>query len=247
LIYESLFGASLTLLRGEVRTALSGGDPEDIPLELRIDKTAGDVLSATAGAVAPEGQTYNLTNAIESAVRIDRLSATATAGDKVLPLRIDGFTPGARLAPGESLQVVLVAPEPLPSSAVTHVDQSGIVVEADAQAIWNLVFDRGAASQMTRSVTVEAVPALFSNADGATDRVLAFVVTVEHGGTVRLTENELRATTTVRVPIEPLITGKPMPPIRYRTETWWASGGIGKSDWRDSDGTILFPVKTAPA
>jgi hypothetical protein len=38
-----------------------------------------------------------------------------------------------------------------------------------------------------------------------------------------------------------------MPPIRYRTETWWGSGGIGVSQWREADATILFPVKTAPS
>jgi hypothetical protein len=38
-----------------------------------------------------------------------------------------------------------------------------------------------------------------------------------------------------------------MPPIRYRTETWWASGGIGVSDWRETSTTFLLPVKTAPA
>jgi hypothetical protein len=77
--------------------------------------------------------------------------------------------------------------------------------------------------------------------------VAAFVVTVEHGGSVRLTETELKGTTTVRVPMEPLITGAPVPPIRYRTETWWGSGGIGVSPSREVDGNILLPVKTAPA
>ena len=37
---------------------------------------------------------------------------------------------------------------------------------------------------MTRPVTVEAVPILFSSPDRPEDRVAAFVVTVEHGGTV---------------------------------------------------------------
>jgi hypothetical protein len=100
---------------------------------------------------------------------------------------------------------------------------------------------------MTRSVTAEAVPLLFSSLDRPGDRVAAFVVTVEHGGTVRLTEAEFKGTTTVRIPIEPLITGAPVPPIRYRTETWWGSGGIGVSPWRETDGDILFPLRTAPA
>ena len=84
LICQALFGASLTQLRGEVRAAMSGGDPEDVPLELRIDKTAGDVLNVAPGAATAEGLGYTLTNAIESPVRIDRLAATASVGDKLI-------------------------------------------------------------------------------------------------------------------------------------------------------------------
>jgi hypothetical protein len=249
LVYEALFGASLTLLRGEIRAAMSGGNPEDVPLELRIDKTVGDVLDVAPGAATPEGLAYRLTNAVESAVRIDRLDASAVVGDKSLPLRVEQLAAGQRLAPGESLDIILVAPEPIPPPGPDAIlfDQSDVAVEADASAIWTLVFDRSAAAQMTRQVTVEAVPLLFSSPDRPNDRVAAFVVTIEHGGTVRLTETELKSTTTVRVPIEPLITGASMPPIRYRTETWWGSGGIGVSQWREADGTILFPVKTAPS
>jgi hypothetical protein len=249
LVYQALFGASLTLLRGEVRAAMSGGNPEDVPLELRIDKTVGDVLDASPGAAMPDGLGYRLTNATESAVRIDRLAATAVVGDRHMPLRVDQLTAGQRLAPGEHVDILLVAPEPIPPPGPNAIlfDQSDVVVEADAPAIWTLVFDRSAAAQMTRQVTVEAVSLLFSSPDRPTDRVAAFVVTIEHGGTVRLTETELKSTTTVRVPVEPLITGAPMPPIRYRTETWWGSGGIGVSQWREADGTILLPVKTVPS
>ena len=64
---------------------------------------------------------------------------------------------------------------------------------------------------------------------------------------MRLTEAKLKGTTIVQVPLEPFITGMPVPPIRYKTETWWASAGIGVSQLREAPGTILFPVKTAPA
>jgi hypothetical protein len=228
---------------------MSGGSPEDVPFELRIDKTVGDVLDVSPGAATPEGLAYRVTNAIESAIRIDRLTTTAVVGDQRLPLRIDQLAAGQRLAPGESVDILLVAAEPIPSPGPDAIlfDQSAVTVEADAQAIWTLAFDRSAAAQMTRQVAVEAVPLLFASPDRPDDRVAAFVVTIEHGGTVRLTETELKSITTVRVPIEPLITGTPMPPIRYRTETWWGSGGIGVSQWREADGTILFPVKTAPS
>jgi len=248
LVYQALFGASLTLLRGDVRAAMSGGDPEDVPLELRIDKTVGDVLNVAAGAATLQGLEYRLANAIESAVRIDRFAATAVVGEKRIPLRIDRLAAGQRLAPGEKVDILLVAPEPIPAPGPDAIvfDQSDVAVEPDAQALWTLAFNRSAAAQMTRPVTVEAFAVLFSSPDDRpNDRVAAFVVTVEHGGTVRLTETELKGATTVRVPIEPFIDPKiPMPPIRYRTETWWGSGGIGVSEWREANGTILVPVKT---
>ena len=104
---------------------------------------------------------------------------------------------------------------------------------------WSRMFGRQANPQLSRPVTIEAVPALFGSPDRPNDRVAAFVVAVENGGTVRLTEAEPRATTTARMPVEPFLTGAPLPPVRYRTETWWASGGIGVSGL-ESDGSQLF-------
>lgn len=249
LVYQALFGASLTLLRGEVRVA-TGGGPEDVPLELRIDKTIGDVLAVSAGASSSEGLGYRPVNVIESPVRIDELfKATAEVGDKLVRLRTITIVAGQRLAPGQGIDVVLEAEEPIapPGPDAIVFDQSGVVVEPDAAAVWSVVFDRSAAAQMTRSVTVEAFAPMFTSPDRPSDHVVAFVVTVEHGGSVRLTETELSATTMVRVPIEPLITGAAMPPIRYRTETVWVVGGIVVSPWRESDGTYVVPVRTAPA
>lgn len=250
LVYQALFGASLTLLRGEVRVA-TGADPEDVPLELRLDETIGDVLLASPGSGAAEGLSYRLKNVIESPVRIDELRARTKVGDRVVPLRPRTPIADQRLAPGEVLDLVLEAPEPIPPPRPEAIafDPSWIVVEPDAAAVWNAVFDRSAAGQTTpQPVTVEAFPALFAGGpDRPDDRVLAFAVTIEHGETVRLTETEPLKSTTVRVPIEPLIIGAPRPPIRYLTQTVWASGGIGTSPWLEAPGSYLVPVKAPPA
>ena len=252
LIYDALFGASSTLLHGEVRAATKGGDPEDIPLDLRIDKTVGDVLSATAGQDTVEGYfTYRLTNAIESPVRIDRLAATVAIGDQRYALPIQNLTAGLRLAPNQSVDIVLTnlglppIQRPLAPEAIVF-DQTGVAVEPDAKALWDSILDKSAAAQLTREVNVTAAPAFFTSSDVPNDRVAFFVVTVENGESVKLTEAKLEDHITVRVPIEPLITGAKVPPIRYRTETWWGSGALGVSELRDVDGTILVPVKTAP-
>jgi hypothetical protein len=248
LVHEALFGASLTLLRGEIRVGTAGGEPEDIPLELRLDRTAGEPL-VVAVEQAPGGELDAIiTNVIESAVRVGALAAASILKDgRRVPLALDGVDDGTVLPPGGKAQARLrplaaFAPDELDEVVV---DQSGIVTEPDRAAIWSLAFDRSAGAQLARAVSVEAVRALFAP-DASGDSVAAFVVTIENGGSVRVTEDELRSQTTARVPVEPLLTGGPMPPIRYRTETLWVSGGIGVSPWRETDATILLPVKTKP-
>ncbi|MCT9934395.1 hypothetical protein N5079_29740 [Planotetraspora sp. A-T 1434] len=246
LVYDALFGASLSLLRGEVRVGAGGGTPDDVPLELRLDRTAGDVLALTPTESSATRITARLVNEIESPVRPGRLVAVALCGDRRVPLRIEGLPGDAVLPAGEGVDVRLVPESPLPDGGADTIalDQSDAVAEPDRQAIWALVFDRTAQPQLTRDVRVEAVPALFAGPPG--DQVAVFVVVVERGGTVRLTETELTAVTTVRVPVQPLLTGAPIPPLRYRTETLWQSGGVGVSGWRETDATILLPMKTAP-
>ncbi|MFI6642537.1 hypothetical protein [Streptomyces sp. NPDC050504] len=248
LVYEALLGSSLSLLRGEVRIGAGGDQPEDIPLELRLENMVGDALTLTLDDVRPDRITGTLANDTESPARIDRLGVSAVLGEREVPLRVDGLTGGRRLAPGERAEVVLVPGEPLPAGGPVRLvlDQSGVVTEPDRRAVWDRIYDRTANPQLTRRIQVEAVASMFTAADRPTDRVVAFVVVVENGGTVRLTESELSAATTVRTPIQPLLTGVPTPPLRYQTETWWQSGGVGESAWRQTSATILVPVRTGP-
>jgi hypothetical protein len=250
LVYDALFGHSLSLLRGEIRVDAGGGEPDDIPLELRIDRTADKVLTEELGEPGPEGFPIRFSNPIESPVRIEHLSAVAMIGDTRTPLRfqsVEGISMGPVLQPGEAGGAMLIPQQPLPAGNVEIVvDQSELVVEPDRQALWRNVFDSSATPQLTTEIHVGAVPGQFVSADRPDDRVIAFVVTVERGNTVRLTETALEAKAIVQVPVEPLLTGAPVPPIRYRTETWWQSGGIGTSPWRETDSRDLLPVKMPP-
>jgi hypothetical protein len=246
LVHGALFGASLSLLRGEVRVSAGGGPPEDVPLELRLEHTAGDVLIMTPTAATPTRITAKLTNGIESPVRLDRLSAIALIDGRRIPLSIEGLPEGKLLTPGEGLEISFVPAEPLPDKGADAImlDQSGLAVQPDRETVWTAVFDDSAKPQLSRQITVEAVPIQFEGTQG--DRVAAFVVTVVGAvESVQITEAQLRAVTTVQTPIQPLLTGTPIPPLRYRTETLWQSGGIGVSPWRTTDATILLPVKTA--
>ncbi|WP_327090727.1 hypothetical protein OIE66_08910 [Nonomuraea sp. NBC_01738] len=240
LVHAALFGASLNVMNGEVR---AGAD--DIPLELRLDHTAGDVLELTVLSVGAEELAARLVNIVESPVRVDRLEAAAVGGGLRVPLTVGGLPAGKTLAPREEAEITLAPTPLLPDGGAIALDQSGVTVLVDKAAIWASVFDDTAKPSLTREISVEAVPALFGGPGG--DRVAVFVVTVEGAsGSVRLSETELRAITTVRVPVRPLLVGGPIPPLRYRTETVWQSGGIGVSAWRETDATILLPVKTPP-
>ncbi|WP_338682111.1 hypothetical protein QD712_06620 [Streptomyces acidiscabies] len=249
LVYEALLGSSLSLLRGEVRIGADGDQPEDIPLELRLENMVGDALTLTLGEVGTDRITGTLANGTESPARVDRLGVSAVLGDREVPLRVEGLAAGRRLAPDERAEIVLVPGEPLPAGGPDRIvlDQSGVVTEPDRKAVWDRVYDRTADPQLTRAIQVEAVASMFTALDRPTDRVTAFIVVVQNGGTVRLTETELSAETTVRTPIQPLLTGVPVPPLRYQTQTWWQSGGVGESAWRETSATILVPLRTAPA
>jgi hypothetical protein len=247
-VYGALFGSSLSMLRGEVRVGFGGGAPEDVPLELRLDRTDGALLAVEPGQVTVDRIPATVTNMIESSVRIDSLSAVAMVDKRLHRLRVEGVAPAQRLAPGTGCDVTLVPEAPLPSTAVEAVllVESGLAVEPDRAIIWSLVRDPSTDVPISRTVDVHAVPELFTSPDRPGDKVIAFVVKIEHGDTVTLTEKALSATATVRLPVEPLLTGKPVPPLRYLTETWWQSGPIATSPWRATEAEDLLPVKTAP-
>ncbi|MGV9870404.1 hypothetical protein, partial [Rhodococcus koreensis] len=52
-------------LRGEIRVAADGPAPEDIQLELRLDRTAGESLRVTAQPISFPTTEVRLTNQIE--------------------------------------------------------------------------------------------------------------------------------------------------------------------------------------
>ena len=80
LVYDALFGHSLSLLRGEIRVDAGGGEPDDIPLDLRLDRAADKVLTEELGEPRPEGFPIRFNNPIESPVQIEHLTAVAMVG-----------------------------------------------------------------------------------------------------------------------------------------------------------------------
>jgi hypothetical protein len=246
-IHEAMFGASLTLLRGEVRVD-AGGAPEDVPLELRFDRTVGQLLRIDVEPAAGGQFAATMTNAVESPVRIDSLRITGLLDAAPIDLTVSGLVAGQELAAGAAVSIRLQPADPPPDGALLTaiaIDESGVSPRPDSQAIWDVIFDAKAGGSLTRTITVQAVPALFTPG-GDPDEVVAFVVTVRGGGSVTVTATELKATLDIAVPLVPLLTGTPAPPIEYQTQSVWGSGDIATSPWRAADSTILFPVRTKP-
>lgn len=246
-VYNALQGVSLTLLRGEIRVGASGSQPEDIPLELRLDRTAGDVLLLETDAITQPATEARLTNPIESPVVIRNLRAAATGPRATAPLSITGLPADSRLAPGTSCGLLLTFAMPVSDPDLALVlDQSGVLVEPDCTVIWNLVFDRISEARLKRDIQVHAVPQMFFDANRPHDEVLEFIVTIEKGKGVILNPTKLDDVAKVRTPIVPLLTDDVPPPFRYRTQTNWKSGATSFSEWREASGDVITPIRTAP-
>lgn len=246
-VFAALNGESLTLLGGEI--LVRGGTPDEaeVPLELRLDRAGGDVLQVHAPALAPPTITMTLTNGIESPVLLDGLRAAAIGANTQLPLALDQLPPDSRLGPGESCDVRLTlgAGAADPEFALL-VDQVDVRVEPDEKAIWELIFDKHTEQKLVRDVQIHALAAMFKDPARPDDQVLEFIVTIENGSSAIIGPNTLDVAVTAPVPVIPLLTGDGSPKFRYRTETHWSSGGLGTSDWREVDSTIIVPVRVAP-
>jgi hypothetical protein len=247
-VFAALNGASLTLLRGEIRVGGSGPESQDIPLELRLDHTTGDVLLFEPGPITQATTKARLTNTIESPVVVHGLRVTATGSSTSVPLDISGLPPDGRLAPGASCDVALTFPSPATDSDLTLVaDQSGVVVEPDRTAIWNAVFDRLTEARLKQNIRVRAYPPMFVDPSRPDDEVLEFNIEIEKGDTVTLTPSVLEVTAKVAMPIVPFLINETLPPPRFRTQTTWSSGGVGVSDWKAAEFGNITPVRTLPA
>ncbi|MGV9870777.1 hypothetical protein [Rhodococcus koreensis] len=245
-VFAALNGSSITLLRGNITIGADGPEPEDIPLELRLDRPVGDVLLFEPGPVTQPITEARLTNVIESPVIIHGVRIFATGSTTRVPLAVSDLPADGRLAPGASADVRLTFPSLVTDpDLICVLDQSKVVVEPNRSAIWNLVFDRLTEARLKQNVQVRAHPAMFRDDTRPDDEVLEFIVAIEKGDTVVLTPTKLDVTAKVTMPIVPFLTTELLPPPRYRTQTTWKSG-IGVSDWTVAEFGIITPVRTPP-
>ena len=248
-VWTALFGGSLSLLRGEVRIDLGNNTREVVPVSVRLDETAGDVLEiVSAPGTKPNTLKATLTNTIESAILIRRFDAI-TADNALMTLTTPDGKPLAlpvTLPQSATLELLLTNPgPPLPEgkSLQASFDVDAVAVKGDPQAVWTALLDPTTPADFSRSIDVEAFGSMFdAPAASPDDKVQVILVEFENGSTVQLTPAAPKAAASVRTPLFDLVLQKGgNSEYRYRCKVMRKSSRLSDQDWRTDSTEILFP------
>lgn len=248
-VWTALFGGSLSLLRGEVRIDLGNNTREVIPVSVRLDETAGDVLEiAAAPGTLPNTLKATLTNTIESAILIQRFDAITSDSALMAVATSDGkpLAFPATLPQSGTLELVLTNPgPPLPAgkSLQASFDVDATAAKGDPQTVWSLLLDPTTPADFSRSIDVEAFGSMFdAPAGNPDDKVQVILVEFENGSTVQLTPAAPKAAASVRTPLFDLVLQKGgNSDYRYRCKVMRKSSRLTDHDWRTDSTEILFP------
>lgn len=245
-VFDSLFGAGLTLFTGDVvfdlgdGTGAGAGAGESIPFTARLEDMSGDVVDFTA---TPEGEGLRviLRNAVESPVSIAQLVATLQRGSQSVPAIITGSDPAipVKLAPGATFGVLLTPAAPLAGdSPLTAVfDLSSVTVAPDREAIYGEILDPATPTGFSRTIHVVTGEERFK-----TGEMARIVVEFEDGATVDLHPGHIEGDAEVQRPIADFVlrrasTGS----YRYRLQTLPANGAAPTvGEWREASSDIVL-------
>lgn len=248
-VWDALFGASLSLMRGEVRIDLGGGAREVVPVSARIDETVGDVFQiSTSPGAAPGTLQLTLANAIESAAALRRLGAKLRRGTAIASATVDGkvFDPPMEVEQNASASFTLEPAKALPGEGGVQaiLDIDARAAKADPAKVWAALLDPSTPAEYVRTIDVQAVPTMFDPPAGKPDdQVQAILVQFENGNTVQLAPGKLEAQAAVRVPVSDLVLRKSgVATYRYRCQVVRRSGRLADQDWRTDSFDILIPT-----
>jgi hypothetical protein len=138
-VWDAVMSTSLSFFQGYVDVALDGGTVA-IPFTPRLASTSGEYFTYEQVPSAA-GVQVTLRNAIESPLTIKSLPAMLVSDDSSVEARIDGLTLPLRLNPGEAATCIVVGTAPLASNANLRAefDLDGVVVELDADKVWQAI------------------------------------------------------------------------------------------------------------
>jgi hypothetical protein len=227
LLFDAMHRNTAALFLGRVEIGVPGATPEAIPFSARMDDLEGELFLYTATATATEVR-VTLTNAIESPVRIDALTATVGPAGRAVPATVQGVPfPVESLAPGASIQVTVTTQPPQAPAGTPEVafDLAAVAVKVDPAAVWDSILDRSTLEYFD-VITVKAIPNLFEPIDGRPgDQIVVILVEFEGGGTAELKAGQVEARVRIDYPIDDVILRRVVDSsYRYRVTVVRADG-----------------------
>jgi hypothetical protein len=248
--------ASLTVpasqyLQGKITVPI-GGNIVPVPLTVRADEFPGPYFQQTR-AVDQGGAraTLTLTNAIESAIRVNALPVAATRGGAPVKASVTCDPPlPATLAPaddqqaGASLTVTITPDDGQVDDALQIVvDQSQCVVVPDAAALLKAILNPDVPVKAMLPVTVRVPTVLFGADADPSRKIIGIAMTFQNGNTI-LFQPPADATAPFAVSDKPgqvtltvfdfvLRRGASADAIKYKLAITYASGHtVSDTDWR---------------
>jgi hypothetical protein len=213
LLFDALHRDTAALFTGRIDIAIPNEDTEQVPFRARLDDLAGELFTYATSSPSQGSLRLTLTNAIESALRVDTLDLGLRQGDRRTQAFIVGSPlPIERLEPGQSV-VLEVEPRPAlegSDPAEISVDLEGVTALPDLEAIWEAIIDRSSVEYFM-TVTVKASPSLFEPVAGRDgDRIVLVSAELEGGGTAQLSASQLEAKVRVDHAIDDVILRRPI-------------------------------------
>lgn len=260
-VYDALFGGVSVLLKGDLTIRFGEGEgamTEIVSLAIRMNDLEGELFDYyEVKNPAGTGIQATLTNAIESAVRIEELPVT---------LFIDGVANAANyrslsiareasedneptfpvdMNPGDKLFADIVTTASMKEDALVDAvfDLDKVTVKPTAEGVWNVIVDASVPAEYKRKIRISALPDWFEASAVQSDtQIRVILVEFEKGGTVQLDPGNLSAEAEIRLPLKDMILHNlDEGAYRYKVTLILQKGRKKHQNWVTETIEILFP------
>ncbi len=243
-VFNAVFSDSI-LMQGYVLVDFSDIPDEQIPFIAQMDDMAGDLLDYKVQPDPSGGLRVTLTNAIESPLRINDLSAKLHRGGPKVLANFSGLTTPMELASTQAVTFVVTPSEPIVGSEILQAlfDLSGVEVLSSKRAILDVVLKNDQQPEYERSIEVEVFRELFDA--NAPDPLRVVTVEFKPGNqSVQLRPDHLKATGVIRFPLKEVWIGEAQSgEYQYRVASI-RQNSTHTSEWMTETTVLLFPDVT---
>jgi hypothetical protein len=205
-----LFSGMTQLFEGDVQVDFQDGSPDTIPFYAQMSNLVGEVFDYSK-TIDPVNKTvtFSLKNAIESPLKIERLSCVFQEGDGQVAGAINGLSGSfpMELKPGEAIAFTVTPQGSITDGNLGNVlfDLDGVTVLPDRDAMFNAILRPDCPASFKKTLTVDVRRVVFG------DRITDISLVFKGGSTLKLSydafapgSDKLTATTTLLSPIKGL-------------------------------------------